>query len=254
MTSTPEDPPSDPPHDAEPEAEAGSEAAWWDDPGMPWRHEPTRADVVCLTFMGIASVYTLVMLPLRPTILGLAPPVVGALGYHPGLVLVGALAAGGDPWWPLVLALSTLAGVKFDWIYWWAGRLWGRGIMDVWAASKSERTQRRWRRVWELTQRYATPAIVLTFLPLPIPTGVVYAALGAAGTSLRTFLIVGFCASAVTTAGYLALGYAIGEPAVAVIDTYGWVLYFVSLAIVVGMIATYVWRQRRGRPDAEARP
>ncbi|MFV0451585.1 MAG: DedA family protein [Propioniciclava sp.] len=218
---------------------------WWSDPSLPWRHQPTRADIACLSALGIVGVYGLVMLPLRPVMLGLAPHLLGSLGYRTGVVLVGALAAVGDLWWPLVLVLGSLMSAKFDWIYWWAGRLWGRGIMDVWIAQRGAATQRRWERVWDLTHRYGSVGIILTFLPIPIPAGVVYVAVGAAGMSLRRFLLVDLASALVSTAGYLALGYALGEPAVAVVDTYGRYLWYVSIAILVAMLLAYGWRQRR---------
>ncbi|MFP5415907.1 MAG: DedA family protein [Actinomycetes bacterium] len=226
---------------------------WWDDPALPWRQRPGKADIACMAALSVVAVYALVMLPLRPVMLGLAPHLLGSLGYRTGLVLVGALAAVGDPWWPLVLVLGSLMAMKFDWVYWWAGRLWGRDIMDVWAANKSPRTQRRWNRVWELTHRYETLAIVATFLPLPLPAGVIYAALGAAGTKLWKFLSVCFASALATTAGYMALGYWIGAPAVEVVDTYGRYLWYVSIAILVGMLAVWWFRQRgqgAGGPSA----
>lgn len=228
--------------------DAAAEREWWDDPALPWRHEPTRADLTCMAFLGVVAVYGLVMLPLRPAILGLAPQVHGSLGYRTGIVMTGALAAVGDPWWPLVGVLGSLMAVKFSWVYWWAGRLWGRNIMDVWASGKSERTARRWNRVWDAAHRWEKWAIVVTFLPLPIPAGVVYAALGAAGTRLRTFLAVTIASSAVSTGLYLWLGYAIGEPAVAVIDTYGRYLWYFSIALIVGMLGAYILKQRRAAP------
>ena len=225
------------------------EREWWDDPVLPWRHRPGKADLACMAAMSIVAVYALIMLPLRPVMLGLAPHLLGSLGYRTGLVLVGALAAVGDQWWPLVLLLGSLAAMKFDWIYWWAGRLWGRHIMDVWATNNSPRTQRRWERVWELTHRYETLAIIVTFLPLPLPAGVIYAALGAAGTRLSKFLGVGIASSLVTTAGYMALGYWIGAPAVEVVDTYGRYLWYLSIAILVGMLAVW-WSRQRGKDAA----
>lgn len=64
---------------------------------MPWKHKPTRADIVCLTAIGIVGIHGLVMLPLRPVMLGLAPHVLGSLGYRTGLIMSGALAATGTP-------------------------------------------------------------------------------------------------------------------------------------------------------------
>lgn len=241
-------------------SETGKE--WWDDPALPWRRRPVRADYVCMGAMSFVAVYALVMMPLRPVMLGLAPHLLGSLGYRTGLVMVGALAAVGDRWWPLVLLVGTLMAMKFDWIYWWAGRLWGRNIVEVWASGRSERTRRRYDRAWRLAHRYETLAIAVTFLPIPLPSGVIYAALGAAGTTLRKFLTVGFLSSLVTTAGYVALGYWIGEPAVHLIDVYGRYLWYLSIAILVGMVAVAIWRSRQGgagngasqQPDRPVRP
>ena len=228
------------------ESDATPEKEWWDDPGLPWKQAPTRADLTCLSLLGVVAVYGLVMLPLRPVMLGLAPHVSGALGYRTGLVLTGALASQGDPWWPLVWVLGALLSIKFSWIYWWAGRLWGRDIMDVWMTGRSARGRRSYERAWGLAHRFETLAIVLTFLPVPLPAGVVYAALGAAGTSLRKFLTVAGLSSLVTTGGYLYLGLAIGEPAVAVVDTYGRYLWYLSIAIIVGMLGAWWWKGRSG--------
>ncbi|MDO5535005.1 MAG: DedA family protein [Propionibacteriaceae bacterium] len=253
MTQQPApDAPDTPTASGEPAAsgEPTAEREWWDDPALPWSHKPGRADIWCMSAMSVVALYALVMLPLRPVMLGLAPHLSGSLGYRTGLVLVGALAAVGDVWWPLVLVLGSLMTIKFDWVYWWAGKLWGRKIMDVWSANKSERTRRRWDRIWDGARRFETLAIFVTFLPIPLPAGVIYAALGAAGTKLWKFLTVGFISSVLTTAGYMALGYWIGEPAVQVVDTYGRYLWYVSIAIIVGMLAVFWYRQRKA--DAAA--
>jgi membrane protein DedA with SNARE-associated domain len=224
---------------------------WWDDPAMPWRHKPTRADVVCLSALSVVAVYALVMLPLRPVILGLAPHLLGSLGYRTGLIMTGALSATGSGWWPLVLAVGSLMVIKFHWVYWWAGKLWGHEILDTFAKNKSERTKRYYDKAWAITHRYETLALIATFLPIPLPAGVIFAALGAAGTSLRKFLTVCIASSVVTTAAYLYLGYRLGEPAVEFMDVYGRYLWYVSIAILVGMLGLAFWRARR-TPAASA--
>ncbi len=179
--------------------------------------------------------YGLILLPLRPLILGLAPNVLGSLGYRTGLVMTGALGSLGDPWWPLVTLLGALMAMKFDWIFWWAGKLWGHGLIEVWSG-RSERARRRNERAIAFTQRFESWAIFVTYLPIPLPAAVVYAALGAAGTKLPKFLIVGFLSSLFTSGLYVYLGWTIGEPAVAVLDTYGQYLWYLSLAILAGML------------------
>ena len=232
-----------------PDAADSNDAApreWWQEPGLPWKHKPTRSDIACLSWMGAASLYGLILLPLRPIMLGLAPHVLGSLGYRTGLVMTGALASVGDPWWPLVWVLGSLMAMKFDWIYWWAGKLWGHGLIEVWSG-RSERARKRNQRAIAFTQKYETWAIFVTYLPIPVPAGVVYAALGAAGTSIKKFLAVSFIASLLSSALYMYLGWTIGEPAVELINNYGNVLWYVPLAMLVGIIAVAWWRGRKGK-------
>lgn len=237
--------PDEAPAGAGPDVGEAEEKPWWDNPGLPWKHQPTRSDIACLSWLGAISVYSLVMMPLRPVMLGLSPHVLGGLGYRTGLVMMGALAATGDPWWPLVLVLGSLGAIKFDWIYWWAGKLWGHGLIEVWSG-RSERARRRNDWAIRFAHKYETLAIALTFTPLPMPAGVIYAALGAAGTKLWKFLTVGGISALISTAGYLYLGYWIGEPAVELVQQYGQWLWYVSLAILAGMIGLFWWQNRNG--------
>ncbi len=222
--------------DAQSDESTGSaEKDWWDDPSLPWRHKPSRADVACFAWLGAIAVYSLAMLVARPTLLAVAPHVLASLGSWSGLILVGARAAVGDPWWPLVWVIATFGMIKFDWVYWWAGKLWGRNLIEVWSG-RSDRARRINERAERFARKYELAAIAITFLPLPIPRGVIFAVLGEAGTSLRTFLTVSVSASFVSTAGYLAIGYRIGEPAVKLMDAYGRYLLWVSLAILAFVV------------------
>lgn len=226
-----------------PEASQPEEPQWWNDPSLPWRHKPTKADITCFAWISVVAVYSIVISILRPGLLASAPHVLASMGSWSGNVLVGARASQGDPWWPLVWLLATVGFVKFDWVYWWAGRLWGRGLIEVWS-QRSERTRRLNERAAHFARKYETLAMVLNFLPIPLPRAVILAVLGEAGTSLRKFLTVSVISSFVTTGGYLALGYWIGEPAVAVMEAYGKYLWYVSLAILVVVVANTWWKQR----------
>ena len=238
--------------DENPTAEADGPAAdasdtpapeWWDDPSLPWRHRPTRADLACYAWIGVVAVYSIAMFPLRPALLALAPQAFGAMGHYTGMIMTGSLAAVGDHWWPLVWAVGCLGMVKFTWIYWWAGRLWGRNLIEVWSG-KSERARRRNERAERFARKYETLALIVALLPIPLPSGVILVVLGAAGTSLRKFLTTLVCASAVLTGGYIALGYWIGEPAVRLVEQYSRWLLWASVAILVGMVVAWWWKGR----------
>ena len=55
------------------ETQAADPGDWWDDPSLPWRHRPSRRDIVCFTWLGIATAYGIVISILRPGLLGTAP-------------------------------------------------------------------------------------------------------------------------------------------------------------------------------------
>ena len=229
-------------------ASVDGEAAreWWDDPSLPWKHQPSRSDIACFTWLGVAAVYGVVVSVLRPGLLASAPHVLASLGSWSGSVLIGARAATGDPWWALVWLLGTVGLVKFDWVYWWAGRLWGRDLIEVWSG-RSERARRANERAERFARKYETLAIVVGFLPIPWPRAVVLAVLGEAGTSLRKLLAVSLAASFVSMGGYLAIGYWIGEPAVEAMRVYGNYLWYVSLAILAVVLGQAWLRQRQRR-------
>ena len=238
-------PSEEPPDRAVPSPQ--EEKPWWDDPSLPWRHKPDRADLVCWTWIAVVGVYALAMLPLRAVLIGWNPPAAAMIsGGRTSVVATGAWARVGGG--PLVLywAVASLSLVKFSWVYWWAGKLWGTNVIDL-LAGQSARAKRSANRAVRFTNRFWLPAIILTFLPIPFPMPVVYAAIGAAGTPLRRFLPPVIAVSAVFQAGYLALGWWIGHPAVAVVDLYAKYMWYVTLAILVGMLATWWWRRRKTR-------
>ena len=83
----------------------------------------------------------------------------------------------------------------------------------------------------------------------------VYAALGAAGTKLSKFLIVSFLSSLFTSGLYVYLGWSIGEPAVAALDAYGQYLWYLSLAILAGMLfMAFRNRNRKKAPGVPGPP
>ena len=51
---------------------AAGEKEWWDDPSLPWRHKPTRADIACFSWLGAVAIYSIVISVLRPGLLAQA--------------------------------------------------------------------------------------------------------------------------------------------------------------------------------------
>jgi membrane-associated protein len=143
----------------------------------------------------------------------------------------------------VVVLLAAIPGLmKFDLLYWWAGRLWGNRIILLFSG-RGKRSARFVARV-ERSGRWLTwPAVVLSPF-LPIPNALVYAVAGMTGMSWVTFLILDALGS-LAWAGMLAgLGWALGQHAVSVaqeISKYG---LWVSIAIVVVVVASQMRRAR----------
>jgi len=239
-----EEAPSGKPGDAD-----TSPKEWWDDPRLPWRHKPNRADIACYSAIAILGVWALIMLPLRPLLLANPPLSAVINGGRTSVVATGAwIEVNGGPI-ALYWAAVTLSIVKFDWVYWWAGKLWGPVILETFTG-RSKMSKRRAEIVLKFTHRYETLAVIATYLPLPLPMALIYAAVGASGMRLRKFLIIDIITAAVTQAAWLALGWRIGEPAVRIVRIYADYSLYVTIGILVGMLATWWWRRSRTKRTA----
>lgn len=246
MSSAAQEPEAGPPQ-AEPERE------WWDDPRMPWKGKPGRNDIWCWVLFSLTGLYALVLLPLRPVLFGLNPYVLAALGgSRTTAVAIGALAATGQGWWPLGLLLGVIGSIKFHPIYWWAGKLWGRGLIEI-VAGRSPRAARNAARGEQLAVRFGPLAIFTTYV-LPLPGPVIFATLGATGMSLRRFLLWDAGSALVTRACYIWLGFQIGQPAVDVVELIAKYSWYLSIALLVGIVVNLVIQSRRKRTAAEPGP
>lgn len=236
-----EEPTSHGPDGADPaEASAPNPSPPADDPHeprQPWPagHEFGREDGICAALIGIMTLYGLAMIPLRPIVLGLAPIVLVALtGSMTGLVMVGALGAtGAAPWWPAAIVIGALSAIKFDLVWWWAGKLWGDQFIAS-IAGQTERARRRAKRAEQLTRRYDILALGLGNMPfVPVPRSIVCAVLGAAGTRLWRVVAIDVAFAAFFAALFVGLGWRIGEPAVAALEEFGKYMWYVSIGLLV---------------------
>lgn len=224
--------------EAEPGAEQPTE--WWQDAGMPWKHKPTRADKWCMGWILFMGVFGLAMLPLRGWLLGLNPPLLVALtGSRSGTAALGALASQhlADHWW-IYLLLGSVMSIKFDWVFWWAGKLWGRGMIEIWAG-KSERTQRTYERAERWAVKLGTLGMFVAYVPIPLPLmQVIFVLAGASGMSWKRFMVLDFLASTVWLGLYFGLGWWIGEPAVQLLKVYAKYANYVAIALVAFVVFT----------------
>ena len=239
-----------PEHSTEPFAETTddgeTEKEWWDDPRMPWQGKPGRADLVCWIGIAVVGVYGLIMLPLRAYLVVANPVLQAALtGSRSALVVLGVTD---NPLWGLGLVLGILSIVKFDWIYFLAGRLWGRGLIEL-MGGRSKRAARNADRAERLARRWGVPAVLITYLPIPIPAAVIYATVAMAGMSWKKFWIVNFIGAVVIQCTWVGLGFWLGEPARRVVEAYAQISMYVAFALLAAVfIGVFLNRKKAPLP------
>ena len=223
------------------------------DNGMPWTGQPRAADIICWAGITLGGIYYLVLLPFRAELVGTHPVLLEVLNGSTEAIVTAAAFARIGHGTLLVVLLAAIPGLmKFDPLFWWAGRLWGERAITLIGGRRS-RGQLYVSRVKRWGRKFTWPAIVLALF-LPIPNAIIYIIAGWAGVSLITFLVLDLIGS-MLWAGLLAgLGYALGHHAVVVaqaVSRYG--LWF-SIAIVGLIIASQVRSARARRADAAAQP
>ena len=222
--------------DQEPAADPAQAKDPWANANLPWQGKPRRVDIVCWGAITLSGLYYLALLPFRASLVG-THPIVSVLlnGSSEAIVSAAAYARTGHGTLAVVLLAAIPGLMKFDIIYWWAGRLWGERVIQMFSG-RGKRSQRFVARVNRSGRWLTWPAVVLSPF-LPIPNALVYAAAGWTGMSWVTFLILDAIGS-LAWAGMLAgLGWALGQSAVNVaqeISKYG---LWVTIAIVVLVVA-----------------
>lgn len=218
------------------EAEPARAADPWSDPRLPWEGRPRRVDLLCWAAITLSGLYYLAILPWRASLVG-THPIISVLlnGSTESIVSAAAFARVGHGTLVVVLLASIPGLMKFDIIYWWAGRLWGEKVLNLFAG-RSERQRRRVQRFVARVHRWGRwftwPAVIIAMF-LPIPSAIIYAVAGFTGMSWVTFLILDAIGS-LSWAGLLAgLGWALGQHAVSVAQTVSKYGLWVSIAIIV---------------------
>ena len=218
------------------EAEPARAADPWSDPRLPWEGRPRRVDLLCWAAITLSGLYYLAILPWRASLVG-THPIISVLlnGSTESIVSAAAFARVGHGTLVVVLLASIPGLMKFDIIYWWAGRLWGEKVLNLFAG-RSERQRRRAQRFVARVHRWGRwftwPAVIIAMF-LPIPSAIIYAVAGFSGMSWVTFLILDAIGS-LSWAGLLAgLGWALGQHAVSVAQTVSKYGLWVSIAIIV---------------------
>src|SRR5919199_4762555 len=214
---------------------------------LPWEGRAERADLLCLGGIVASGLYGLLLLPAVPALVGTHPMLLELLrGSMTSMVTMGALARTGHASLLVAVAAGLPGTMMFDWLYWWAGRRWGSRALQM-LLGRHPRAAKRMALVRRLSGRWGWLGVVSAYL-LPIPSVLIYAAVGWAGMGLAAFLVFDAIGALLWVVLLVGLGYAIGQGAVDVAHAVSHYALAVSLALVAAVVARQAWLARR---DAE---
>jgi membrane-associated protein len=100
------------------------------------------ADRIIVSGITAAGPYGLVLLPLF-LLLGPSHPALVELvrGSTASIVNMGARASVGQTSFALAVLLGVPSAMMFDWLFWWAGRRWGRPRLRLAARPRRRQSQ-----------------------------------------------------------------------------------------------------------------
>jgi membrane protein DedA with SNARE-associated domain len=201
-------------------------------------------DVLCVGPIIANSIYYYAGLPLTPLLLGRNPVLLSALrGSIASMVAAGGFARVGRA--PLLLALVAPIPISImtDPFFFWAGKRYGRGLINHLSAS-DPRWRKRAARGERFFKKYGVWTIVLApFLPAPSP--LFYMAAGEAGMPFLIFIVADLLGTLAYIGLIVAAGWAIGQPAVTVAQTISNYALWVIVATVVLIVAWSTWSSWR---------
>src|SRR5262249_19465566 len=152
-------------------------------------------------------------------------------GSTSAMVTMGALSRTGHASLFVAVVAAIPGLLMFDWIYWWAGRRWGKRVIDLFIGNHPKAAQRT-ARLEKLIHRFGWVAVVIAYFQ-PVPNVLIYAAAGWTRMRLATFLLLDLIGSLLWIALCVGLGYAIGQRAVDIAKSISHYALFATIALVL---------------------
>jgi membrane-associated protein len=229
----------------------------WHSRWHPWHGRARVRDVLCAVAIAVSAVYAVAAIPLTPVLISTHPVLLELLtGSNSAVVAAGAYSDGDYKLQLVVVVFAALPGMmRFDWVFWWAGRLWGHSIVES-LGHRSPRSAALASLIEGRGRRFAGPLVALAaFLPSGASTAV-YAAAGWAGLPLLQFILFDTLGSAAWTALLAVGGSLLGSEGVALAELasrYALGTVCVLIAVMIAPPLWHSWRERRARklPAAE---
>lgn len=210
----------------------------------PWESPMARADKVLIYSTLTIIVVMLLSLPVRPFLLATHPLALAAVTGS--LSAIGAAAAfarvGGTDVW-LVVAAGVFGMIKFDWLFWWAGRRWGaKGVRFFTPPGRAQRFVEKVRS-WPTWGK----ALLVVAAALPgVPSLPLFLLAGLSGIRLAAFLVFDAIGAGLIAGLVTWLGYSLGQTAVDVVLKIDQYALWISLALVVVVSMRAGRKQQQG--------
>ncbi len=218
----------------------------------PWHGKPRARDVLCVLAIAVSAVYAVAAIPLTPALISSHPVLLELLtGSTSSIISAGAYSGVDSKLQLTLVVVAALPGImRFDWVYWWAGRLWGHRIVEK-LGQHNPRMGRLAVVAETRGRRWAGPLVALAaFLPGGASTAV-YAAAGWTGLPLLAFVLWDTLGSAAWVSVVAFGGYLLGSDGVTLaelVSRYATVTIIVLAVMFVAPQAWHAWREwRAGR-------
>jgi membrane-associated protein len=208
----------------------------------PWPGKAQREDKIIVGAFAVSGIKAMALLPLLPALVASHPALLELVqGSSASIINMGARARVGQAsiLAAMVLAVPTL--MMFDWAFWWAGRRWGDRVFVWLAGGPGPKSRRRLERLHRLESRFGPAAVVLAYVQ-PLPTGLIYAAVGDGGMRLWVFLLLDALGTLLWTSLLAVAGWELGQSAVDVADLLARYGLWATIGLVVAVI---VWQSFR---------
>jgi membrane-associated protein len=224
-----------------------------DDPRIPWSGKPRRVDILCWAGIMLSGIFYWAILPFRASLVGTHPVFLALLNGSTEAIVAGAAFARIGHGSLIVVVLAGIFGlVKFDPLFWWAGRLWGERVI-VLMGGRRNRGAKYMGHVHRWGRKFTWPAMIIAPF-LPIPSAIIYVVVGWAGMRLVTFIILDIIGELLWVAMLAALGYELGHRAVVVAQAISHYGLWISIGLIVLIVFFQIRSQRHLlRTASEAR-
>ena len=204
-----------------------------------------REDRIIVGGLVLAVVLQFALWPLVPALVASHPALLELIrGSIASIVNMGARARVGDTSLVLAVVLGVPSLMMFDWLFWWAGRRWGDGVFLWLLGGPGPRNERRLARLHRVEARFGPAAVVLAYF-LPVPSTLVYAAVGDGGMRLWVFLALDVAGTLLWTGALATGGYLLGQDAVDAADT---LAHYSLWVTIIGVAAITAWSAVSRRP------